>query len=138
MSKINHKIALLVIFSLATFSCNVFKYNATPDKANTEFVDGSQNIPLASGLKKIEDDSLIFDSTGGNVISVSYTTKSHLPSIKSFYISTLPQMGWKIVKNNNLTSVDVINFERENEKLEIEFVDMKEGSYVKFFAELGV
>lgn len=135
---------ILTLFSLS--SCDLLKKSSKNNdkkefelqQINMQFVEGSQDIPLAKGLEKIEDESLTFDSFNGNVLSISYKTKQDLEEIRDFYLKTLPQMGWKIVKNQRPTSIEVVDFERENEKLEIEFVNKDGQDLVKFYAELGV
>lgn len=136
---------LIISSILFATSCNIFssqesqgEQNFQNQEINMQFVEGSQDIPLAKGLNKIEKDSLSFDSFAGNVISVSYKSKVSLEEIEDFYIQTLPQMGWKIVKHHRPTSIKAIDFERKNEKLEIEFVKESGKKMVKFYAELGV
>lgn len=132
MKKISLVCALLFIAS-----CSISKapnpqiYQDGP----MQFVEGSQDIPLAKGLEKIQEDGLGFDSVGGSIVSVSYKNNNESREIKDFYLSTLPQMGWKIAKSDNLISLDTVDFVRDEERLEIEFVSENNMSLVRFFIE---
>lgn len=115
--KIQHEIAVNSIFA-------------------AEFVEGTDDIPLADGMQKIDgEENLNFDLPSGNIIAISYRSDSKLNEIKDFYIDTLPQMGWVSV-DNDIASNSKINFKRDGEKLEIEFVKEKGGNMVKFYATL--
>jgi len=101
-----------------------------------QFVEGSQDIPLATGLtKSANDDDLGFDSIGGSVISIAYKNEGEKDGVKDFYLKTLPQLGWKIVKANEFSSLDTLDFMRDKEKLEIEFITENQMNLVKFFVE---
>lgn len=125
---------------LLIFSCKFIDQIHIPglnDEKNTqEFVEGSQDIPLATGLKPIKDDAISFDSPAGSILSISYKSKSKLAHVRDFYLKTLPQLGWKIVKKHQPSQLDIIDFKRGQEKLEIEFIE--ERNLVKFYAELGL
>lgn len=97
--------------------------------ASEEFVQGSEDIPLLVGMEKMFDEGLGFDSESGSIMSSSYETKVDLKKVRSFYSKTLPQMGWKLVKGNKNKSV----FERDNEKLEVEYSKQDSKDVVKFF-----
>lgn len=115
--KIQHEIAVNSIFA-------------------AEFVEGTDDIPLADGMQKIDgEENLNFDLPSGNIIAISYRSDSRLNEIKDFYIDTLPQMGWVSV-DNDIANNSKINFKRDGEKLEIEFVKEKGGNMVKFYATL--
>ncbi len=124
----------LILALFFCFSCQFFAQQEKQSFIPVEFVEGSQDIPLAKGLKKVEDGSLTFDSLTGNVLSISYKTDGDVKNIKDFYIKTLPQMGWKKVKGHEQEDLDVVDFKRDNERLEIEFSK----DIVRFYAELGV
>lgn len=125
------KILVLISSFFLIFSCaDLFKTKTPEPKASPDFVQGSEDIPLLAGMEKISDDDTIgFDSSSGSIISSSYTTDLNKRQIRNFYIQTLPQLGWEVIKNleNNLS------FKRENENLEIEFTDENDKKMVKFF-----
>ena len=123
---------LLLISSLFLLSANnVFALsNIGKNDVEQEFVQGSEDIPLLDGMKIIsEDDSLGFDSESGSITSSSYKTKTSLKEVKNFYVTTLPQLGWKKIGKDDKK----LKFVREKEKLEIEFESKKKDKIVKFF-----
>ena len=77
----------------------------------------------------MNEESLGFDSDLGSIISSSYETKIELKKVRNFYLKTLPQMGWVLVKNIENSA----SFRREKEKLEIEFVKQDDKKLVRFF-----
>ena len=110
---------------------NIPSNGGTVDKMDVseDFVQGSEDIPLLVKMDKMFDESLGFDSASGSIMSSSYESKVDLEKVKSFYEKTLPQMGWKLVKSDVKNSA----FEREKEKLEIEFSNQEKKKVVKFF-----
>jgi imidazoleglycerol phosphate synthase glutamine amidotransferase subunit HisH len=94
-----------------------------------DFVQGSEDIPLLVGMEKISDGTLGFDSASGSIITSSYSTNIEQKKIKTFYLQTLPQMGWNITRN----AENSINFKREKENLEIEFAKEERAQVVRFF-----
>lgn len=131
------KILILISLSLLLFSCkeieSEFHYFFKPQKeeiqVSQDFVQGSEDIPLLLGMEKVSDDSVGFDSNSGSIISSSYVTKIDHKKVRNFYIQTLPQMGWKVMKNTE----SGIGFLREKEKLEIEFLNEEGELITRFF-----
>lgn len=125
----------LIIISLPFFLTSCAE-KLLPQKQTTvkiaisqDFVQGSEDIPLLQGMTKILDEGLGFDSESGSIMSSSYKSTIDLEEIKHFYKDTLPQMGWKLIKNNIATS----GFKREGEHLEIEYVNRNGEDIVRFF-----
>ncbi len=129
------KILFCVLFCV--FSCSFLEKNTAPEQYNQmEFVEGSKDIPLAKGLSKnSNDDDLGFDSEGGSVVFISYKNEVGTKEVRDFYLKTLPQMGWEMSKNNDSSNLNIIDFVRDNEKLEIEFAKQNNVDLVKFFVE---
>jgi len=120
MKKIFLISALFLVFSCSENVEDIaLQYEAQPSeiKVLQEFVQGSQDIPLAENLEKIIDDSIDFDSNSGSIISSSYKSKITKNEVKIFYIKTLPDLGWLLEKNLE----NKIVFKREKTQLEIEF-----------------
>lgn len=93
---------------------------ATGDEITaTNFVRGSEDIPLVDGLELIDDENINFDSKSGSIASVDYKSGFDPEAVQAFYIRTLPQMGWKLSKNDQNHSL----FTRDEEKLEIDFIE---------------
>ncbi len=131
---------LLVFFAnFLLFSCAFDEAQKTdkPQTSNeelsaTEFVKGSEDIPLIDGLEQIDNDALNFDSDAGSIATTDYKSLIDLEAVQNFYLKTLPQMGWKLIKNDQKHS----KFVRESEKIEIEFIQAEEEGYddvVRFF-----
>ncbi len=99
------------------------------ERPSEDFVQGSEDIPLLIGMEKISDESLGFDSPSGSIMSSAYESKIDLEKVRNFYLRTLPQLGWKVEKND----LDKTIFKRERETLEIEFVNQNGKDIVRFF-----
>ncbi len=126
------KILILITISLLSFSCSkdFFSFfKSQEERPSNDFVQGSEDIPLIIGMKKLPDESVGFDSDAGSIISSSYETKDNLSNVREFYLKTLPKLGWKVNKKNRAKVI----FSRENEKLEIEFNKEKKSHVVRFF-----
>ncbi len=139
------KILSLILLTIFTCSCEDFSLQnlkksfsknfepaAKKDHeiiASEEFAQGSEDVPLLVGMEKISEDSLGFDSNSGSIVSSTYASDLNQKEVRDFYLKTLPQMGWKIVKNIETKVV----LKRDKENLDIEF--LKEGGkeVVRFF-----
>ncbi len=101
------------------------------EDANQEkqYVAGSGDIPLFSGLELIEADSSSFDTMVGSITISKYSGEVQLNLVRDFYFKALPQLGWKLIDNKK----DKISFKREKDKLEIRFHYVAKVLYVKFF-----
>lgn len=121
---------LSVIFSIFLLSsCTQYQKNVEeiftkipPKKTNLtakDFVKGSEDIPLVSNLELMENNNVDFDSASGSFVTVDYKSPIALVEVQVFYLKTLPEMGWRLVKNDATES----SFVRDNEKIKIEFVD---------------
>jgi len=125
-------ILALIFITFFSYGAQAFDSNKEP-QFSTNFVDGTKDIPLAKGLSKINDNELGFDSVNGSITLVYYKSENNLKEVQNFYKKTLPQMGWKIIKNKK-KNLDNVSFRRDNEKLEIEF--LHKNNFVKFFVEV--
>ena len=111
-------------------SCSYFNFwkKEQPTKPQ-QFVNQNTDLPLMEGLSQIDEDSVGFDGETGSIVSVSYESKIVFSEVQKFYLETLPQMGWKLSSNEN----DKLIFNREKDKVEIEFYDDDSKNIVKFF-----
>lgn len=131
------KILALILFSFLFASCLQKisqKSEIAEEKVSEEFVQGSEDIPLLVTMEKISEDSLGFDSDAGSIMSSSYQTKTDLKKVRSFYSRTLPQLGWKMIEDSGSQSI----FKRDNEKLEIEFINENDKNIVRFFISSAI
>lgn len=119
---------ILCIFLLSSCEKGFFKKDQKI-RASEEFAQGSEDIPLLVGMTKLSNESMGFDTDAGSIMTSSYTTKNDLEEVHVFYLKTLPQMGWKVMRDEKKKVV----FRREKEKLEIEFFTQKGKNVVKFF-----
>ena len=92
------------------------------------FVNDSEDIPLIKGLKQTSEENLGFDTSSGSISSITYKSEIALKEIKEFYIKTLPQLGWNITKNKSEQLILI----RDNEKVEISFINENGENLVKF------
>lgn len=99
------------IFS-ASLSIAVVACAAMPAHA-TEFLRAIDDVPLVSGLTETAD-PVVFESDQGRVVRTAAEGNVGASEISSFYIASLPALGWKRVDDPNRLS-----FERENEELNI-------------------
>ena len=108
---------------------NFFNYSPKEITQDTEFVEGSDDVPLFSSLKKFGEEDVDFDSASGSISSLIYESSVNLDEVRNFYIKTMPQMGWKIHQNGKKKIV----FYRQKQKLEIELTKENGKNLVKFF-----
>ncbi len=108
---------------------NFFNHSPKEITQDTEFVEGSDDVPLFSSLKKFGEEDVDFDSASGSISSLIYESSVNLDEVRNFYIKTMPQMGWRIHQNGKKKIV----FYRQKQKLEIELTKENGKNLVKFF-----
>ncbi len=133
------KIFALIFCCFALFSCADTQTIAAPKNAavaaelsSNDFVKGSEDIPLIQGLELVESENVDFDSESGSFSSIEYKSPFYLEAVQNFYLRTLPQMGWKLIRNDQTES----SFTREGERLKIEFLQKdhnSKSSFVRFY-----
>ncbi len=82
-----------------------------------EFIDSTDDIPIAPGLiQKYGNDDVSFANDEARFVEVYLSgEKVKFNNISTFYIQTLPQMGWHFIYKNK----NAIHFERDGEQLDI-------------------
>lgn len=127
-------VTLFIILSISSCASknltNLTK--STPENLDfkeQKYVLGSNDIPLFEGLNFIDEDSTSFDTISGDIVISKYVGDFKLKLVKDFYLTTLPQLGWRLVDKKS----DKISFKREKDKLEIKFNYASKGLYVHFF-----
>lgn len=106
MNKYIKNLAIAFIFLIA----NVGFVSAT------EFIEGLEDIPIIDGFTQVDNNTVSFGNEESRLIETYISSKkATFKEAQNFYAKTLPQMGWKILKN----TFESISFERENEILEI-------------------
>ena len=106
-----------VLSILAIFACSSqesAKNISENSNINQEkqFVLGTNDVPLFTGLEFVEEDSANFDTMLGNIVISKYVGDFKLKPVKDFYLQTLPQLGWILVDNKD----DKISFKREKDR----------------------
>jgi hypothetical protein len=61
-----------------------------------QFVPGTEDVPLMRELAPVKDSDIVFDKPEGRIIEASARGKVTKAAVRSFYASTLPQLGWKV------------------------------------------
>jgi len=102
-SRIHHLAAIAVVATLT----------AAPAHAN-EFLKAIDDVPLVAGLTEMPD-PVVFESDQGRVVRTSAEGRVGGSEISSFYIATLPSLGWKRTEDLNRLS-----FVRESEELNLQ------------------
>lgn len=83
---------------------------------SSEFIEGLEDIPIIDNFTQVESENVSFGNEESRLIETYISSKkATFNEVRQFYAKTLPQMGWKVLKNNS----EVISFERELEVLEI-------------------
>jgi hypothetical protein len=72
----------------------VLALGAAPGHAQ-QFVPGTEDVPLMKELAPVKGSDIVFDKPEGRIIEASARGKVTKAAVRSFYASTLPQLGWK-------------------------------------------
>lgn len=124
------KILCVFFLLLNFFSCSFFYQNSREIKTlENSFVEGSSDIPLLIGMKKVSDDDLGFDSSNGSISSAIYSFENDHKKISEFYVNTLEQLGWKKISQLD----NKIIFQREKQNLTLEINQQRSFNTIKFF-----
>lgn len=118
-------------FASAALSLAVIVFAGTPAHA-TEFLRAIDDVPLVVGLHE-DADPVVFESDQGRVVRTSAEGHVGGTEISSFYVQTLPALGWKPVEGEN-----VLAFERENERLSLRVREPASNKPVRVEFELVV
>ncbi|MGX1198012.1 hypothetical protein ACSSVQ_001996 [Parvibaculum sp. MBR-TMA-1.3b-4.2] len=97
---------------------------AAPGSARADddgFLSAVDDMPLMPGLAETGDGGIAFDKPTGRIVRAVATGDVSEKDVRSFYIGTLPQLGWVREKKLELIG-DLLVFRRERERLEIQIV----------------
>ena len=89
-----------------------------------KFINGLEDIPVYKKMEYVEDSLILFDKIDGRYVSVEITGNYDEDKVLEFYKKILPNLGWKENKP--------LNFNRNNETLEIISKREKGKAYIKF------
>lgn len=105
MKKI-YKLLVIILF------CNA----ALALPAGAEFVEGIEDIPVMGGLHQLHNDNVAFGNEEARFVEAYFSSpKLTFKQVGRFYRDTLPQLGWKLVKDSRRELL----FERDMENLRI-------------------
>lgn len=85
---------------------------AAPAHAS-DFLKAIDDVPLVKGMTEAGE-PIVFESDQGRVVQTTAEGNVGGAEISSFYIASLPALGWK-----RIDAADALSFERENERLNI-------------------
>jgi len=86
---------------------------AAPARAQ-QFVPGTEDVPLMKELAAVKGSDLVFDKPEGRILEATARGKVTRVAVRSFYSSTLPQLGWA-------TTISSDSWTRETETLHLDF-----------------
>jgi hypothetical protein len=69
------------------------------------------DLPLMAELTEVEGAGVVFDKPGGRIVELYAQGEVSADSVRAFYDSTLPQLGWRAAGGGV--------YSREGERLEI-------------------
>jgi hypothetical protein len=78
-----------------------------------DFVAGTEDVPLMSGLAPVAGTNLVFDKPEGRIVEAQASGKLARTEVSRFYGTTLPQLGWSAAGANA--------WRREGEELRLRF-----------------
>ncbi|MCI5059785.1 MAG: hypothetical protein MRY79_01800 [Alphaproteobacteria bacterium] len=98
-----------------------------------QFFEALYDVPVMSGLEELREQQSIFDTPEGRIVQVSAVSGVKSERVFDFYGQTLPQMGWKLIKNANISSQKrEQRYQREGEILQI-FTEKSNSSGIVHF-----
>lgn len=82
----------------------------------TDFLQAIEDVPLAAGLVE-EPEPLVFESDQGRVVRTRASGNADYSTLRSFYLASLPQLGWAL--QGEAGPHGPIHFVREHEILTV-------------------
>ncbi len=84
--------------------------------AAAPFIEGFEDLPIPNGMTQMNSDNVSFGNEEARFVE-AYLTSSKISfrAVESFYMDTLPQLGWTFKGKQN----DVLHFYRDGENLDI-------------------
>ena len=95
-----------------TLSLTLFLWSSTSVLAG-EFLSGFDDVPVMRGLAAIQNKNLDFDTPGGRIVEGYVAGRVTRQSVQQFYRSTLPQLGWEQLGDQE--------FSRDGERLRLRY-----------------
>jgi hypothetical protein len=130
------KIGRVVALGVALLCAGAFTVqSARAEEKAAGYLDAVEDMPLMEGLVETGDGGIVFDKPNGRIVRSIAEGHVSTTNVRHFYTDTLPQLGWQRKKKLELID-DLLVFERETERLEIEIVPETNGmTQVRFSIE---
>lgn len=127
MKIIHNLILLTLIVSVNSCSNKTFSKNSTNIKES--FLSNNSDIPLFFDFDIIDEETLDFDSSSGNISHITYKSNAKISDIVKFYENNLKNLGWQQIDK----SKNHLSFNRGSEILKISYNKLDKNIVVKFF-----
>ncbi|MGV8997513.1 MAG: hypothetical protein ACOH12_11255 [Parvibaculaceae bacterium] len=126
MTRISGRIFALLLFGLV-LPVGAVSLSVSAAQAQQKYLDAVEDMPLMNGLHETGEGGMVFDKPNGRIVRTIAEGRVGLIAARRFYENTLPQLGW--VRHKKLELIgDLLVFDRESERLEIEFVPVAGGT----------
>lgn len=109
-----------------------FGFAAGGALAETRFLKDIEDMPLAPGLAEVEGEGIVFDKPEGRIVRTLARGNVPAAAVRSFYVKTLPALGW--VGSGTGTWTGTLAYARERERLEITIESSGDGPVTVRFA----
>jgi hypothetical protein len=112
------------ILGVALLICGMSASHAHGARAEEKaggYLDAVEDMPLMEGLHETGEGGIVFDKPNGRIVRAVAQGAVAASAVRSFYIETLPQLGWTRQQKLELIA-DLLVFRRDSERLEIQTV----------------
>ena len=123
-------IAVVLAIFLASMS---FAYPLHAEEKASGYLDAVDDMPLMEGLHETGEGGIVFDKPNGRIVRSIAEGHVSIDAVRRFYVDTLPQLGWVRAKKLELIN-DLLVFNRETERLEIEMSTERNGMTERRFS----
>ncbi|MGB0343572.1 MAG: hypothetical protein ACPGGG_09075 [Parvibaculales bacterium] len=87
--------------------------------AGNGYLSAVPDIPLAPGLREVDDGMFIFDKPEGRIVQITTASVSTGAAVAAFYRKALPNLGWQVPPASTGDDKSVLTFHRDGEMLRI-------------------
>ena len=122
------RITLFLFASLVSLLVGSTTVRAEP------FLTGIADVPLPPDYIEQAADIMVFDTVNGRVITVeAYGPRRTTEEIQSFYLQTMPSLGW--YNRAPGTGQNILTFDRDGENLSVHHDPAAERHVLKFYLQ---
>ncbi len=102
-------------FAILSFVLAAGLFSGGAARAADAYFEALYDVPIMTGLEEVKEQAMLFDKPGGRIASVVAVSKTvDAKDIQGFYDSSLPQLGWKKMAENQ--------YVRDEDRLVLELV----------------